>query len=91
MRIEIATRGNVFEETTHHLQQQMSTRGILKIDILSILSRTHTFDLQHEGYMQSFNLLALMVWLCIAQCLKITKSLIQHCGRSELRLHFEWT
>ena len=27
-----------------------------------------------------------------AQCLKITrKSLIQHCERSELRLHFEWT
>ena len=27
-----------------------------------------------------------------ARCLKITeKSLIQHCERSELRLHFEWT
>jgi|ERR1712062_711632 len=27
-----------------------------------------------------------------AQCLKITeKSLIYHCERSELRLHFEWT
>ena len=26
------------------------------------------------------------------RCLKITgKSLIQHCERSELRLHFEWT
>ena len=26
------------------------------------------------------------------QCLKITeKGLIQHCERSELRLHFEWT
>ena len=49
MRFEIATRGNVFAETTHHLQQQMSTRGILKIDILLILSRTHTFDLQNEG------------------------------------------
>ena len=49
MRIEIATRGNVFAEATQHLQQQMSTRGILKIHILSILSRTHTFDLQHEG------------------------------------------
>ena len=29
---------------------------------------------------------------CKTQCLKITeKSLIQHCERSELRLHFEWT
>ena len=28
----------------------------------------------------------------ITQCLKITeKGLIQHCERSELRLHFEWT
>ena len=27
-----------------------------------------------------------------AQCLKITeKSIIQHCERSELGLHFEWT
>ena len=27
-----------------------------------------------------------------ARCLKITeKSLIQHCERRELRLHFEWT
>ena len=27
-----------------------------------------------------------------SRCLKITeKSLIQHCERSELRLHFEWT
>ena len=26
-----------------------------------------------------------------AQCLKITENLIQHCQRSELRLHFEWT
>ena len=25
-----------------------------------------------------------------AQCLKITKKLIQHCERSKLRLHFEW-
>ena len=25
------------------------------------------------------------------QCLKITKSRIQHCERSVLRLHFEWT
>ena len=24
------------------------------------------------------------------QCLKITKSRIQHCERSELPLHFEW-
>mgnify|MGYP001208987541 FL=1 len=27
----------------------------------------------------------------VSRCLKITKSLIQHCERSELRLHFEWT
>ena len=27
----------------------------------------------------------------VTRCLKITKSLIQHCERSELRLHFEWT
>ena len=26
-----------------------------------------------------------------SRCLKITKSIIQHCERSELRLHFEWT
>ena len=25
-----------------------------------------------------------------AQCLKIKKSLIQHCERSEVRLHFKW-
>ena len=34
------------------------------------------------------------VWILywITRCLKITeKSLIQHCDRSELRLHFEWT
>ena len=29
--------------------------------------------------------------IAYAQCLKIMKSLIQHCERSELRLHFGWT
>ena len=38
-------------------------------------------DLKHQ----------LLFWW-LAQCLKITeKGLIQHCERSELRLHFEWT
>ena len=53
--------------------------------------------LSHRRPSQSRFLSVLLLARCvrelrISRCLKITaKSLIQHCERSELRLHFEWT
>ena len=48
MRIEITTRGNVFAETTQHLQQQMLTRGIFKIFNLELAIDLDKFNKRDE-------------------------------------------
>ena len=52
----------------------------------------HNRLLHHQEIFKNQQRIGNKPTLTNSRCLKITtKSLIQHCERSELRLHFEWT